>query len=130
MLDITHIDRPREEAEDSKKKEVFEEVPHPTISPLQDGPLKNYYEGLHPHDIFKEYREETTVVVNFGLSYSRRSVFVIHVNQPYKGVRLPFHLSRITTVDGTLNYEHIGAYTSENWAEWRLLKLKDDVSNP
>lgn len=116
--------------EEEPKEPVREReiVPHPAIGLLQDGPLKDYYERLHPHDIFKEYTEEKTVVVNLGLSYSRRAIFVIHVNKPYKDVRLPFHLSRITFEGSRLVHEHIGAYRNEKMAEKTQLQLKDDVS--
>lgn len=94
---------------------------------MEDGPIKDYYENLHSHDVFKEYTEAHTVVTNFGLSYSKRVIFVIHVNMAYKSVRFPFHLSRITYGENGFEYEHIGAYSTEQMAEWKYLKLKEDI---
>lgn len=102
-------------------------VERPIPKPLEDGPIKDYYKNLHPHDVFKPYKAEQTVIVNFGLSYSRRAIFVIHVNKPYKGISYPFHLSRITYGDNGYEYEYIGAYATEQLAEWRYLKLKEDL---
>ena len=125
--DANKTDNLEFEREHRKHQEEAEHTRRLTPLPIQDGPIKEYYESLHPHAIFTEYSEAHTVVVNFGLSFSRKSVFVIHVNQPYKGVRFPFHLSQITYGENGYEYVHIGAYQTEQLAEWRLMKLKEDL---
>ncbi|MBQ8050742.1 MAG: hypothetical protein IJ197_04115 [Bacteroidaceae bacterium] len=102
----------------------YKVVPRPEVAPLTDGPIKDYYENLHPHGTFHEYTEAHTVAVNYGLSLNRKSIFVIHAERFLEGVRLPFHLSRITFKDGEYVAEHIGAYPYESMAERTYLSLK------
>ena len=125
--DANKADIPETEHERRKQPEETKVTKRLVPLPLQDGPIKEYYETLHPHAVFAEYTEAHTVVVNFGLSYSRRAIYVIHVNQPYKGVRFPFHLSRITYGENGYEHEHIGAYQTEQLAEWRQIKLQEDL---
>lgn len=120
----------RGQSDKDKREESVEEVkmePLPEVTALKEGPIKDYLRTLHPNGNFEEYTEAPTIILNYGLSYSCKSIYVIHVNQSYIGNRLPFHLSRVTYKNGEYVIEHIGRYQSEIIAEKALSKRKNDL---